>query len=289
MLLLLTGLLVAGCVSGPSLKPLADTPQGTVWLEHLSERGTSATWGGQTRAFHATHPVSLNPALIDQFLGGIRIQTQRSPQPTTQRVEGDAVPVFSKETRDFLVPAIAYGLTQASYDERLQFKIYHHTETESAITVGTLFVNSPTIQMSLKRYRAKSSFGQTTGLEGREVAFVPEAARVLNAPPQSWVLTDPLIYTVSVNYENLARLVNVEQPVPPASLPAGAPPMLDAAKGGTAAPSPPPLRSVEDVQGMKDALSRQEKELEALREALRSLERQLGDRGADIGSKSSSK
>ncbi len=274
-------LAAVGCASGPSLKPLAETPQGTVWLEQLSERGTSATWGGQTRAFHATHPVALNPVLIDQFLAGVRIQPQQTPHPITPRVDAQAVPVFSKDARDFLVPALAYGLTQASYDQRLHFKIYHHTETESVFTVGTLFVNSPTIQLSLKRYRTKSSYGETTGLEGREVAFLPEAARVLNAPPQSWVLADPLSYRVSVNFEQLAKLGNVEQAVTPAMLP----PTSNAGGGLTAAPSSSPVTGGEAVQDMKDALSRQEKELETLREELRALQRQLGDRGAEGGLK----
>jgi hypothetical protein len=276
----LAGLSVVGCSATPSLKTLAETPQGTVWLEQLSERGSSATWGGQTRSFQATHPVSLNPVLVDKFLEGIRLQAQQGPTPTQRPVDPQAASVFSKEARQFLTPAIVQGLAQASYDQRIQFRVYHHTATESDITVGTLFVNRPTVQLTLKRYRAKSSFEKTTGLEGREVAFVPESVRVLDAPPQSWILVDPLLHTVAVNYESLAKLTNVEPAVPPTVTPTDPTPAPSAAGPLSTTPPAAPTGG-EDVLRLKDALSRQEKELDVLREELRSMQRQLSDREAE--------
>lgn len=278
----LAGLAAAGCSITPSLKTLAKTPQGTVWIEQLSERGSSATWGGQTRSFQATHPISLNPDVIDKFLEGIRIQAHQGPKPTQRPVDPQATTVLSQEARAFLTPAIAQGLAQASYDQRIHFRIYHHhTATESEITVGTLFVNRPTIQLTLKRYRTHSSFTAATGLEGREVAFVPETARVWDAAPQSWVLVEPHLYTVAVNYETLATLSHLEPGAAPTAAPPDSPRPGSPSSGALSDMPSSVSKPAEDIQGMKDTLSRQDKELDALREELRSMQRQLSDRPSD--------
>ncbi len=292
---LAAGFLLAACSTPSATPPLSaqvESPRGSVIIEQLSGRGTSATWGGNTRSFQATHPVDLNPQLIATILDGVRLQPARSQTGKQALPDPSATPVFTGEDQAFLAPAIAKALTNMDPDQRVVFRVLRHTATESEITTGSLFVNRPTIQITLRRFRVKSSYGPETGLVGRQVTYSQPEAIVDNAPPQSWVLVEPRESTAAINYETVARLAKTEVTAPPKqaepdptpavapvglSKPAGPTPAEPDRTAVTTAPTARPSTS-DDLQGMKDVLSKQERELEALREELKSMRQQLTEK-----------
>lgn len=282
-IVLLGSLAVAGCsVFAPSLKILADSPQGTVWIEQLSARGSTGIWSGGAQAFQATHPISLNPQLIAGMLGGLRMQARKDHAPAHPQPDPTAIPVFTDDDQAFLAPAIAEALRQLAPDQRVMFQVLRSSATGSEFTTGTLFVNRPAIHITLRNFRAASPDEGETGLEGQELTFAHQEASVANVPPQSWSLVEPRRYTVAVNYETMGRLTNVEpsgattradrdRPAPPRSFPAQA--------EVTTAPAARPS-SGDELQGMQAALSKQEKDMEALREELKSMRQQLTEKDA---------
>lgn len=289
------GFLLAACDTPhppPPLSAQVESPHGSVIIEQLSGRGTSATWGGNTRSFQATHPVDLNPQLIATILDGVRLQPARPQTGKHPLLDPSATPVFTREDQAFLAPAIAKALANMDPDQRVVFRVLRHTATESEITTGSLFVNRPTIQITLRRFRVKSSYGPETGLVGRQVTYSQPEAIIDDAPPQSWVLVEPRESTAVINYETVARLAKTEVTAPqklaePEPAPAVAPIGLSKPVGPTpaepdrtavtTAPAARPSTS-DDLQGMKDVLSKQERELEALREELKSMRQQLTEK-----------
>jgi hypothetical protein len=233
----------------------------------------------------------LNPHLIAAILEGVRIQPQREHPTKRREIDPRAVPVFSAEDQAFLAPAIARALAEVTPDQRVMFRVLRHTATESEITSGTLFVNRPVMQVTLRRYRVKSTYGTETGLEGREVTYAQPEAVVEEAPPQSWILVEPRQATAAVNYETVATLAKVspyEAPaalVPdrstvavPAATPTSPPPASVPTEVSTAPAARPPAGHELELQTMKDVLSKQERELDALREELKSMRQQLTEK-----------
>ena len=58
-LLILTCLLLGACTTTSPLTPVGEGPLGTVALERLASRGTTAKYGSPQSAFQASHPASV--------------------------------------------------------------------------------------------------------------------------------------------------------------------------------------------------------------------------------------
>jgi hypothetical protein len=263
---LLGSLTAVGCsFFSPSLRTLTETPQGTVWIESLSERGSTMIWTARARGFRATHPVLLNPQLIADILGGLRIQAREEPASAEPQLDRRAVAVFTNDEQAFLAPAIAQALNQLTSNQRVMFQVRRHGATETEFTTGTLFVRRPTIHITLRRFRVTSPDGSETGLEGQDLTFVRPEALMANPSPQAWSLSEPRRPTAAVNYEIMEALTSVE----PARAAQGA----DRNRQPAARPS-----SGDELQELKEVLSQQEKDLETLREEMKSMRQRLPEK-----------
>jgi uncharacterized coiled-coil protein SlyX len=261
---LLGSLTAAGCsFFSPSLQPLAETPQGAVWIESLSERGSTMIWTAQARGFRATHPALLNAQLIADILGGLRLQARPEHPPAQPRLDPRAVAVFTDDEQAFLAPAIAQALSRLAPNQRVMFQVRRHGARETEFTTGTLFVRRPTIHITLRHFRVTSPDGSRTGLEGQELAFVRQEALMVNQSPQAWSLAEPRRPTASVNYEIMDMLTSVE----PAR-----------ATQGVNPDRPPAPAQADELQGMKEVLSQQEKDLATLREEMKSMRQRLTEK-----------
>ncbi len=271
---LLGSLTAVGCsFFSPSLRTLAETPQGTVWIESLTERGSTAVWNTQARGFRATHPVLLNTQLIADILGGLRIQAREEPTPARPRLDPRAAAVFTNDEQAFLAPAIAQALNQLTSNQRVMFQVRRHRATETEFTTGTLFVRRPTMHITLRHFRVTTPDGSKTGLEGQELVFVRPEAVMANTAPQAWNLTEPRYSTASVNFEIMDMLMSVESAGATQGVDHGRP-TAPAQADGTAATRP----SGDELQDMKEVLSQQEKDLATLREEMKSMRQRLTEK-----------
>src|SRR6185295_12810628 len=117
---------------------LFEDPRGTVSLQAIPDY-----------SIHATHPINLKPALLAQVLKGIQVQ-DHGDRLLQRLLAGPSspVPVFSDEQVQFLAPLLAEGLSTASQDQQVEYRIqtrhegsaleYSYTET----TAGSLYAHS---------------------------------------------------------------------------------------------------------------------------------------------------
>src|SRR5437016_12659810 len=104
-LLLLALLVVVGTACGtiaPTGQIILDDPRGTVSLQTISDQ-----------SIQASHPITLDPALLAQMLRGIEIQEQEHGLMKFLSGPSSSVPVFSDDQIRFLAPLLAEEIGRA--------------------------------------------------------------------------------------------------------------------------------------------------------------------------------
>jgi len=223
-LLLLALLCLAGTAcstTAPIEKILFEDPHETVFLKTIPDG-----------SFYATHPLTLEPALLAQLLKGIEVQNQ---EVGVQRLlDGPLAPVpaFSEEQIQFLAPLLAEGLRTATPNESIEYRVvsthdganrFQSPTTET--TTGSLFAydrqlyvilsqyRSNPMRTNLKKgdiaYRTKEPFDYS-GLKYRTLRFTPKAALrpVSPNPPTMGKSTDRF---VAVDYRLLDQATHAAE------------------------------------------------------------------------------
>jgi hypothetical protein len=275
-LLLLALLCVVGTACGtiaPTGKIIFDDPRGTVSLQTISDQ-----------SIQASHPITLDPALLAQMLKGIKIQDQEYGL-VTKFLSGPspAVPVFSEDQIRFLAPLLAEGLRTAAPDQRIEFRVqdtrqgslFESSTTET--TAGSLYAYGRQLYVTLSQYRYNpirtymvnsTSATQTrqadaSGLKNRILLFTPSAAQRSDGfdPPTGGAYTDRFL---AIDYQLLQEaspaVATTERTVPQVERAA-------------------PVRESPAGTGVSDAPSHTTEalaqEVETLRKQLQSVQQQL--------------
>ncbi|MDR4481571.1 MAG: hypothetical protein R3B37_17720 [Nitrospira sp.] len=255
-------LLLCACGVAPNLTPIGGGPLGTVALERLASRGTTAKYG-TSQTFQATHPAHLPAALVSQLLAGLAISGLDRPGSATAR---ETYPLFSPEEIDFLAPLIANALAHAQPDQRVRFTMHD----DGLQTQGTLYLHRTTLQFSLSHYRSLATDGQHKA-PGFALSFNPPEAQVHTDTPQSWMIIEPDQPRVAVSVDALNQL--------PALFlaPADKKPVTGATPA-QAAPAAEQSRLQQELQSTKDVVVKQAEELQKLKAELESVRRQLTEK-----------
>jgi hypothetical protein len=188
-LLLLALLCVVGTACGtvaPTGKIIFGDPRGTVSLQTISDH-----------SIQASHPITLDPALLAQMLKGIEIQNEEHALVKSLS-ESLPVPVFSEDQIRFLAPLLAEGLRTAAPDQRIEFRVqdtrqgslFESSTTET--TAGSLYAYGRQLYVTLSQYRYDPSrtymvnstsavqtrhiFEDVSGLKYLTLLFTPSAA-----------------------------------------------------------------------------------------------------------------
>jgi len=185
----------------PTGKIIFDDPRGTVSLQTISDQ-----------SIQASHPITLEPALLAQMLQGIKIQEQEYGLVKFLSGPSPAVPVFSEDQIRFLAPLLAEGLRTAAPDQRIEFRVqdtrqgslFESSTTET--TAGSLYAYGRQLYVTLSQYRYNpirtymvnsTSATQTrqadvSGLKNRILLFTPSAAQRSDGfdPPTGGEYTD---------------------------------------------------------------------------------------------------
>ena len=259
----LTCLLLVACSAASPLIPIGEGPLGTVALERLASRGTTARYGSPQSAFQASHPAAVSAAVTSRFLSGLSVSGLDRPG-AAQRQE--RYPLFTQEETEFLTPLIVRALSQAGPDQRVRFTL----QDDGLITQGTLYLHKTTLRVSLSHYRA--SQGQSdTRPAALTLSFTPSEALVRDDVPQSWMIIEPEHPRVAVSLDALNQLP-AAVPTPTANKP-----VADVAPVSPSQASEQ-LSVQQELQATKDVVVKQAQELQQLKAELESLRRQLADK-----------
>ena len=256
-------LLLVACTTTSPLTPVGEGPLGTVALERLVSRGTTARYGSPQSGFQASHPASVSASVISRLLSGLSISGLDRPGAAPRQ---ERYPLFTQEEMEFFTPLIVKALSQAGPDQRVRFTL----QDDGLITQGTLYLHKTTLRVSLSHYRA--SQGQSdTRPAALTLSFTPSDALVRDDVPQSWMIIEPEQPRVAVSLDVLNQL--------PAAVPT---PTTNKAVTDVAPVSPPQaseqLSVQQELQATKDVVVKQAQELQQLKAELESLRRQLPDK-----------
>ena len=94
-------------------------------------------------SFEASHPITINQAVLTRMLHGIRVGTDQ------------ASPVFTDKDVEFLAPALSSALTKATPEQVVVFQVFPQTGSIPEATGGTIYAKGPSIYLTLTQFRSK--------------------------------------------------------------------------------------------------------------------------------------
>ena len=252
---------------------LFDDSHGTVSLQTMSDQ-----------SIQATHPITLEPALLAQILTGMTVQDQ---EHGIQKLFGGSpspVPVFSDDQIRFLAPLLAEGLRTAAPNQTIEYRVQTTHEgslLESSITettAGSLFAYGRSLYLTLSQYRyapARANLNvndtayrmirpDSSGLRNRILLFSPSSAQRSDTfnPQVGGKSTDRFL---AVDYQLL-------QQAPPAAATTG----QTAPQIGTS-PTPGSQVGTSPSEAQTHSTEALAQEVETLRKELQSVQKQLGN------------
>ncbi len=262
-LIMLPCLLLVACSAVSPLTTVGEGPLGSVALERLASRGTTAKYGSPQSAFQASHPATLAAPVVSRLLSGLSVSGLDRPGTALRQ---EPYPLFSQEETEFFTPLIARALSQAEPDQRVRFML----QDDGLITQGTLYLHRTIVRVSLSHYRASRGQGDSRPAT-LTLSFTPSEALVRDDVPQSWMNIEPEQPRVAVALEALNQL--------PAVM--AAPSVNKSVADTTVAPAAPAsdqTRLQQELQATKDVVVKQAQELQSLKSELESLRRQLAEK-----------
>ncbi len=251
--------LSAACASALEHTTIGEGPRGAVYLERLPSRGATAKFSGPIGAFQAAHPIALPPELLARALTGLRV----GPDPSAAH-EGRPllIPLFTDEDVTFLAPLIGAALSRAAPDQRIGFLVLsdHGGRVE-----GTMFADRAFLHVTLARYELRNA-KPPVPLDSVELSFLHPSAQHRNSVPQSWMLQEARLPSISLDYRALKN-----QPDPPSgtqAAPASLPAVMPPATHGSVAPGQ------SEIESLKELLTQQADEIRKLWEEVETLRHQ---------------
>lgn len=262
-LIILPFLLLFACSTTSPLTSVGEGPLGSVSLERLPSRGTTAKYGSPQAAFQASHPAIVSASAISRLLSGLFISGLDRPGTALRQ---ERYPLFSQEETEFLTPLIIRALSQAGPDQRVRFTL----QDDGLITQGTLYLHRTTLRVSLSHYRASKGQSDTRPVS-LSLSFTPSDALVRDDVPQSWMIIEPEQPRVAVSLEALNQL-SAAVPAPTANKAVAEVAPIQAS------PASEQTGLQQELQATKDVVVKQAQELQQLKAELELLRRQLTEK-----------
>lgn len=240
---------LAACASNQTVM-IHEGPTGAVYLEEV-RKGPLA----------ATHPISLGPDTLERVLKGVLVRDDTRMLQDLMPGKEAPEPAFSEREVAFLTPSLHEALTRATPAQVVRFAVVRDVPSGKETTGGALYVKHQSIYLTLTRYRARPSKAFTaiksdrlqrdaTGLKDRVVLFVPTGITRTDLEARPSLVGPPHLTTLVLDYRLLDRVAGLEP------------------EGGAGASS------------VEERLAEQERKIEALKEELRTLQRDRRDRPA---------
>lgn len=284
-------LLGSACITtSPTGRTLFEDARGAVSLQQVSDR-----------SFQASHPVSLEPSLLAQVLSGVRIQERQRALQAVLAGSSSTFPIFSADEIRFLVPLLASALATAAPDQTVGFlvttrrpggSLLESSTTET--TAGSLYAYGSSLYFSLSQYRsapartntehiAHRRLPDTSGLADHTLLFTPGFAQGSDHfhRPADSASTDKFL---AIDY-HLLQQMSPSAAAPEQAAPGPEQTIEPQRQDVPIIPSPKSPMNVQrtlaqrddEVHQLKDLIIKKDLELDALRQELQSIRRQLDD------------
>jgi hypothetical protein len=256
-LVLLTGITLAlsGCATGSELDiSIHESERGAVYVERIPDR-----------SFHAAHPITLSADTMARVLRGVVVKDNRGFLANLVAGKPEAVRVFGDEDVEYLAPFLVEGLTRASSDQQVGFRVVQ-TRAPAESTKGSLYAYGRSLYLTLPWLIAVSRYGAGGPTPSSTILFIPASAK----RPDSYLDARSTDATLVIDYELLASLPPApDTAVRPAPQPASAP--------TTGIPAEP----LKESSPANEQKAQRDVELEALREEVQDIKRQLAEQKED--------
>ncbi|MDE3243816.1 MAG: hypothetical protein KGO52_13965 [Nitrospirota bacterium] len=249
------------------------------------------------QSFKATHPASLQPAIINRVLRGLQVQEQPRLLQALLAGTPQTVPAFSGDEADFLAPLITSALSKATPQQQVVFQVLHSGPSHDEVTGGTLYNSGRLLYVSLTHYRHSPSNAHIDSkpgrhlpdpaeLDSRQVLFIPETAQSSGGERKSRRIVGGMGHaTLAIDYGLLSQL-----PAPQAEMESSVKEAPAVNPARPADPSTPTLAKplsedsskLEELRALKEYAIKKDMENEGLKEELNALRRQLADQEAEL-------
>ena len=184
---------------------LAESPRGAVFLQKAQDG-----W------FKTAHPLSLSPVMVSAVLRGVQVMSA----PTGEATAGQ---VFTEEDSEFLSTLISAALSKAAKSQVVGFRVNRRTDVGHETTGGILYVQGRLLHLTFTHYRAQQAQSgragpsprlvpNPTGLDTRQLIFIPERAQRTSRNEQPDVIDTPTLASLVVDYEELATVSGLQPP-----------------------------------------------------------------------------
>ena len=302
--------IVAGCALFTRTTLVHTSERGSVSLEQFPDRGATARFSMATQWFQATHPLFLDQHTVTKLLSGTHIHTEKPAVQGLLSLNPSVTPAFTQEEIPFLAPLLTAALARAEANQYVRFVSRAPSATGFEKTTGFLFAHGRSLHLTLTEFHHQPEradmvsmpnrqLPDPTGLRNTDLLFLPKDAQRPDAFKIPGVVDEGDVQaTLVIDIELLVKLQAVPaapanagttpSPVAPAAaMPAPqnnspvmskepSQPMQPAAK--TPAMAPSTLASAAEVQLLKDLVIKKDTELEAMKEELQHIKKQLAER-----------
>jgi hypothetical protein len=306
-ILIAATLLLGGCTTAAEMDiMIQESPKGAVYIERIPDT-----------KFQAAHPIKLDYEVIARTLRGLYVREDRSTLQTifASASETGVVRPFSDEDVDYLAPLIAAGLSQAAADQRIGFRVTRQAPlitrskmggaaigssdpipgTGTETTEANLYAYGTSLHLTLTKYRLRPDRPDTinmpnrrlpddTGLKLTEVFFYPPEARRPESYQPSKLLGEPLLTTLVIDYQLLAKLPSsrLTPPLPPeqprTTTPVGAPPSAEDRPPAPTAATTEDQQAAKQLQSIKAEMEELRQQMQKQQEEMEKMKEQSKDR-----------
>lgn len=288
--------LVAAIATSPFLIACTSVPQQEIVI-HASPKGSVSLRALPDRSFKATHPLSLESAIIARVLRGIQVQEQRRLLQALLAGGPTAAQAFSDDDTDFLAPLIATALSKATPPQEVAFRVVHPRSLGTETTGGFLYASDRFLYVTLTHYRYNPAGAATDSkpdrhlpdtfeLGGHRVLFTPEAAwnfegKHRNRGPSGETANITLVIDYGLLFQLPAQQSQTVLGVKEADPIKQAPP-AEISPANPTKPVSEDSSSLGELRALKDHILKKDMENEALKEEIKALQLKLADEEAEL-------
>jgi len=259
-------LVFSGCAGGTKL---AHNAKGSVYLEEVTD------W-----SFEASHPAVIDQLTITKIVKGLYSNDGMSGPSRMSAGGSKPMRIFSDEDAEFLSPLLAQGLSKATPEQLVGFRVSSSAGSGSEPTTGRIYVQ-------------KGSIYLTIGRGAKPTGFMPESA-ARTEPAPAYAAGGALdAMTMIIDYHALTRApMPADMPIAKAALitpiapimtvvPTKAQAVSDSA-GQEAGEGELMAQKLRDLKIAKEALAKKDSEINMLRKESEWMKRELRDRDEEI-------
>jgi hypothetical protein len=146
---------LSACATGPELDlTIKESEHGAVYVERFSDR-----------SFQAAHPITLSADTMARVLRGVVVQENRGFFRTLVTGKPEGVRVCKDEDVEYLAPLLVEGLTRASSDQQVGFRVVQ--------------TGAPAESMNLET--AVETHIQAQGTESIDFSTAPQFTKTVNS------------------------------------------------------------------------------------------------------------